>query len=118
MSPVSKGLTSQIGGGICDFCSSQEVFQVYMAEDFTAVQLAAPDGNPVYLNSTGGWAACHECAKLVESAQWDELLERCFDIFNASLPAFVHLSLEEEQELKGMLRSAHEKFRIMRKRAV
>lgn len=118
MSPVSKGLTPQIGRAICDFCSSQEVFQVYMAEDFTAVELAAPDGHPVYLNSTGGWAACHECAKLVESAQWGRLLERCFDTFKASLPAFVHLSVEEEQDLKGILRGAHEQFRKMRTRAV
>jgi hypothetical protein len=118
MSPASKDLDPQIGGAICDFCSSQEVFQVFMAEDFTAVEVATPDGHPVYLNSTGGWAACHECAKLVESARWDELLERCFDTFKASLPAFVHLSAEEEQELKGILRSAHDGFRKLRKRAV
>lgn len=118
MSPVSKDLAPQIGGAICDFCSSQEVYQVFMAEDFTAIQVTAPDGHPVYLNSTGGWAACHECAKLVESAQWNELLERCFDTFKASLPALVHLSAEEEHELKGILRSTHEQFRKMRKRAI
>jgi hypothetical protein len=105
-------------GSICDFCSSREVFQVFMAENFTAAQLAAPDGLPVYLNSTGGWAACRDCARLVETAQWDELLERCFDTFKASLPASVHLSMVEEQELKGILRSAHEQFRQMRKRTV
>lgn len=118
MSANTEGLVPSTGDSICDFCSSQEVFQVYMAEDFTAVELAAPDGNAVYLNSTGGWAACHECAKLVESAQWDELFERCFDTFKASLPAFVHLSAEEEQDLKGILRSTHEQFRKIRKRAI
>jgi hypothetical protein len=118
MSVVSEYLASPTGRAICDFCSSQEVYQVFMAEDFTAVQVTAPDGHPVYLNSTGGWAACHECAKLVESARWDELFERCFDTFKASLPAFVHLSAEEEQELKGILRSAHDGFRKLRKRAV
>ena len=50
MYPVSEGLAQQVGGAICDFCSSQEVFQVSMAWDFTAIQLAAPDGSPVYLN--------------------------------------------------------------------
>lgn len=118
MSAVSEGFTPPIAGPICDFCSSHEVFQVYMAEDFTAVELEAPNGHPVYLNSTGGWAACHECAKLVEAAQWDELLERCFDTFKGSLPACVHLSAQEEQELKGILRGAHEQFRKLRKTAV
>ena len=118
MSPVSEGLAPLIGGAICDFCSSQEVFQVYMAEDFTAVELEASNGHPVYLNSTGGWAACYECAKLVEAARWDELLERCFHTFKASLPAFVYLSKEEEHVLKGLLRGAHEQFRKLRKTAV
>ena len=118
MPAVSEGLVPPIAGAICDFCSSQEVFQVYMAEDFTAVELEAPDGLPVYLNSTGGWAACRGCAKLVEAAQWDELLERCFDTFKGSLPAFVHLSAQDEQELKGILRGAHDQFRKLRKAAV
>ncbi|HLY62555.1 MAG TPA: hypothetical protein VKV95_17575 [Terriglobia bacterium] len=118
MPPVGEGLAPPVVGAICDFCSSQEVFQVYMAEDFTAVELEAPDGSPVFLNSTGGWAACHKCAKLVEAAQWAELLERCFDTFKANLPAPVHLSAREEQELKGILRGAHEQFRKLRKTAV
>ncbi|MHB8655575.1 MAG: hypothetical protein ACYDA9_17025 [Terriglobia bacterium] len=118
MSAVSEGIAPPIGSAICDFCSSQEVFQVFMAEDFTAVKLVSPDGGPVYLNSTGGWAACHECAKLVEAAQWEELLERCFHTFKASLPPFVHLSAQEEQELKGILRGTHEQFRKLRKTAV
>jgi hypothetical protein len=42
MSVVSEGLVPLASGAICDFCSSHEVFQVYMAEDFTAVELAAP----------------------------------------------------------------------------
>src|SRR5437763_37279 len=100
MSTFSEGLAPPIGDAICDFCSSREVFQVYMADDFTAVELEAPAGNPVYLNSTGGWTACHECAKLVEAAQWDELLERCFHTFKASLPPFIYLPKGEEQELK------------------
>jgi len=118
MSAVSEGIAPPVAGAICDFCSSQEVFQVYMAEDFTAVELEAPNGHPVYLNSTGGWAACHQCAKLVEAAKWDKLLERCFDTFKASLPPFVYLSKEEEHALKGLLRGAHEQFRKLRKTAV
>src|SRR5947209_8585201 len=102
MSAVSEGIAPPIGGAICDFCSSPDVFQIYMAEDFTAVELAAPDGNPVCLNSTGGWAACHKCAKLVEAEQWEELLERCFRTFKARLPAFLCLPVEDEGEIKGI----------------
>ncbi len=118
MSVVSERLTSPTGDAICDFCSSHEVFQIYMADDFTAVELVPPDGNPLYLNSTGGWAACCQCAKLVEAEEWDELLERCFQNFTARLPAFVCLTKEEESEIKGILRGAHEGFRKLRKRAV
>lgn len=118
MSAVSVSIAPPIGGAICDFCSSREVFQVYMAEDFTAVELAAPDGSPVYLNSTGGWAACRQCSKLVEAEQWDELVERCLRTFKASLPPFGCLTIEDEGEIKGILRGAHEQFRRLWKRAV
>ena len=117
MSVLTEGLVPPAGGAICDFCSSPEVFQVYMAEDFTAVELVAPDGNPVYLNSTGGWAACCQCAKLVEDEKWGELRERCFRTFKAGLPAFPCLTIEDEREIKGILRGAHEQFRRLRKRA-
>ncbi|HEV2351784.1 MAG TPA: hypothetical protein VG028_18285 [Terriglobia bacterium] len=105
-------------GAFCDSCSFQDVFRIYTAENITAAQLKTPDGLPVYLNSTGGWAACRGCVKLVEAAQWDELLERCFDTFKASQPPFVHLSAQEEEELKGILRGAHEEFRQMQQSAV
>ncbi len=118
MSAVNEDLASPSGGAICDFCSSPEVFQIYMAEDFTAVELTAEDGNPVYLNSTGGWAACCQCAKLVEAAEWDALLERYFQTFTARLPAFVCLTKEEESEIKVILRGAHDGFRKLRKRVV
>jgi hypothetical protein len=118
MSAASEGIAPPIDGAICDFCSSQEVFQVFMAEDFTAVELSAPDGNPVYLNSTGGWTACHNCAKLVEAEQWDELVELCFRTFKSTLPKYHCLTMEDEGEIKGILRGAHEQFRRLRKRAV
>jgi len=102
---------------ICDFCSSQQVFQVYMAEDFMAIELRARDGHPLYLNSTGGWAACRECAVLIEAEKWDDLLERSCQTFKASMPIFLSLTLEEEGEIRRMMRGVHEQFRKLRQQA-
>lgn len=53
----------------CDFCLHPKPTVLFEAEDFEAIKGIAA--------SKGKWAACPECAALVEEAKWDKLADRC-----------------------------------------
>jgi hypothetical protein len=63
---------------ICDFCASPEVLWSYPAADFHV------EGTRL-LGSEGGWAACHECAALIEADDRDGLARRAL----STAPAFM-----------------------------
>ena len=67
--------------GICDFCSSSDLFYGYLASDFTAAEVAVPNVCTFVLNSLGAWLACRECTRLIEQENWEGLLERSFRTF-------------------------------------
>jgi hypothetical protein len=63
----------------CDFCSSPDVVRRYQCMDFDSESKDAGvlyDGVNLDLHSTNYWAACAECAKLVDAEDIDALLER------------------------------------------
>ncbi len=108
--PVSSAL-------ICDFCSSPEVVQAYMAEDFTALEIREAE-NRTRFNSLGAWAACRECAALIEAEGWEALLERSLRTFLASMPPELVLQPEQKGEIRRLLGEAQEQFRKLRKKPV
>lgn len=65
---------------ICDFCSSPAVIWRYPAMDSNpaaALIIQNKDEKElVLLNSEGDWAACEECAVLIEAEDKEGLLER------------------------------------------
>jgi hypothetical protein len=62
---------------ICDFCCSPEVLWSYPAANFHV------EGAP--LASEGGWAACHDCAVLIEADDREGLAQRAL----SSAPKFM-----------------------------
>ena len=63
---------------ICDFCSSPDVLWSYPAANFQV------EGTRV-LASEGGWAACHDCAALIEADDRGGLARRAL----SATPAFM-----------------------------
>ena len=63
---------------VCDFCSSPDVLWSYPAVDFQV------EGTRL-LASEGGWAACHDCATLIEADDRDGLAQRAL----STAPAFM-----------------------------
>ena len=60
--------------GACDFCRTGTAAWVLPVRDF------APSELPQH-TSTGGWAACGECARLIEKDQWNALVRRVVSDF-------------------------------------
>lgn len=55
--------------GHCDFCTAGEPTFVVPAQDFTMPTI--PNGF-----STGDWAACEQCALLIDTARWQSVVHR------------------------------------------
>lgn len=53
--------------GVCDFCRFGSAAWVLPVKDFTT---------PIGTQSGGGWAACDDCAALIERNQWNALIRR------------------------------------------
>jgi hypothetical protein len=51
------------------------------------------------------WAACDQCAKLVDEGRWEELAQRSIDKFPLTLGS------AERGEYLAMLRDVHQRFR-------
>jgi hypothetical protein len=88
---------------LCDFCSGQPVVVAYPCRDFTI--------SDVPVGSTGAWAACADCAQLIDADQRDALAWRAVDRANRNLlvgetgPVPV-----PADELFAWLRTLHELF--------
>jgi hypothetical protein len=70
---------------ICDFCSSKPVVARYHAADFEATPFSA-GAVSFHQMSVGDWAACRECERLIDSSQWDQLVERAVFYFFVNNP--------------------------------
>ncbi len=100
--------------GICDFCSSSDLFYGYLASDFTAAEVAVPDVCTFVLNSLGAWLACRECTRLIEQENWEGLLERSFHTFCETHGPELVLTPEDERAIREFLRHIHAQFRRFR----
>jgi hypothetical protein len=67
--PMPEGWT----GGRCDFCNGEPPTHVLPARDF------AVPGYEEFGESLGDWAACADCAPLIERNQWSALVRRAAD---------------------------------------
>ncbi len=67
----------------CDFCSGFPVVAKYTADDFIAYQVGG-----VSLASTGAWAACRVCERLLDGDRWPELVARVLKTFRENFPEF------------------------------
>ncbi len=91
---------------ICDFCSGLPVVAAYPCRDF------ALDGLPI--GSQGAWAACAECARLIDGDQRDALAWRTWRMADRSLflghtPPLSARGIPEEQGVAS-IRALHALF--------
>ena len=100
--------------GICDFCSSPDLFYGYLACDFTAAEVVVPHVGAFVLNSLGAWLACRECTCLIEDEKWEELLDRSFRTFCETHGPELVLMPEDESVIREFLRHIHVQFRRFR----
>lgn len=77
---------------ICDFCSSPDVVWSYPAADFVLSDTGQA--------SEGAWAACHECAELVQAGDREGLLKRSLSGF----PEFMR------EPVRSHVRELHRRF--------
>lgn len=61
---------------LCDFCSQQPVCWSYPCQDFEF-----PEG----IGSVGAWAACAECARLIDTDQREALAQRAVHVADRNL---------------------------------
>ena len=58
-------------GKLCDFCAAAPVFNLYLCRNFVF------HDRPIFAhNVVGTWAACEQCAALIQTEQWSALVER------------------------------------------
>jgi len=87
---------------LCDFCCDDEPIVSYPAKD-AAIEIPLPGGVMV-LNSVGGWAACRECARLVDTGNKEGLELRTFLSYSLALP------VEDERVMLKAVHEVHELF--------
>jgi len=87
-------------GLICDFCSAPDPKKTYAAHDFEMREL--------HSRSIGDWAACGECAKLIDAGDHEGLLGRAM----ASFPGIETASEDMElfMDLSDAMKYIHESF--------
>jgi hypothetical protein len=64
------------GREMCDFCTAQPTRRLYACRNFMWLK------HVMFAHeSIGAWAACEECARLVDEGKWSELTERALAQF-------------------------------------
>lgn len=96
---------------ICDFCCSFPMHTLYDAPDFETAGFSVPEMGMV-AKSIGHWAACEECAALIDANKWDELTERAVSFFLRKNPWAVNMGVEDQirktyQQLRAVIRRAN-----------
>jgi hypothetical protein len=69
-------------GPVCDFCCEGEPVTGFPCRDFAIVNAEGPNAR-----YDGGWAACRECAELVEADSRERLVDRSVESFIRQYPA-------------------------------
>lgn len=92
---------------ICDFCSEKPVVAGYLQPDYIMAEYQLGP-MPVVANSTGGWSACEECARMVDAGQKEKLAARSAERFYVRHPEMGgHVP---SSMALGLVRSAHAGF--------
>ena len=90
------------GRECCDFCCVESTHKIFACKNFVI-----PDLGPVSHESFGAWAACEECARLVDGGKWSELTERALAQFKR-----IHgYSACEEPFFRERFREIHQLFK-------
>jgi hypothetical protein len=90
------------GRECCDFCTAEPVHRLYACRNFMWLKHAM-----FAHESIGAWAACEECALLVDGGKWAELTERALAQFKS-----IHgYSACEEPFFRERFREIHQLFR-------
>lgn len=87
----------------CDFCCSEDVVENFAARDGMMGTFGMVDHF-----SNGGWAACADCARLVQRKDFDGLEQRIAEEFcrkynvelDTETAAAIHLSVESFKRLR------------------
>jgi hypothetical protein len=90
------------GGECCDFCTAEPIQKLYRCGNFLwQRQSIFPHG------SVGEWAACRECAELIDNEKWNSVTERSLRYFlrKHTVPRYDFPILREQ------FREIHELFR-------
>jgi hypothetical protein len=64
------------GGECCDFCTAEPIQKMYSCANFLW-----QSQNIFSHGSVGEWAACRECAELIDNEKWNSLTERSLRYF-------------------------------------
>jgi hypothetical protein len=96
--------------GICDFCSSPDLFYAYLAYDFSAAAKAAPTPGIHAWSSLRAWLACRECTCLIEVGKWEELLERALLTFHEVCGTELNMTPEDERLIREFFQRLHIQF--------
>lgn len=88
---------------LCDFCSGQPVLWSYPCRDFQF-----PEG----IGSAGAWAACAECARLIDADQREALAQRAVHVADRDLIFGWTGStpITEEESALALMRDLHALF--------
>lgn len=89
----------------CDFCSSRGIVAAYDAADFVTAHTRFIEGH-----SKGGWAACAECAFLIDTGQKVALANRSYDTFFTADPQTQRLDRQQRRKLKREIQRFHDGF--------
>lgn len=94
---------------VCDFCSDPNIVKDYDCTDYV-VPVKGPDGRTVELGSAGKWAACKECAELVDKKDKVGLEQRAFQTMLKRSPWMENDSPEILTGTRNFLHELHQKF--------
>jgi hypothetical protein len=88
---------------VCDFCSAVPIRWLYKCQT-----IITHDGKTTYEHDD--WTACETCAALIESNDWDGLIDRAAKAYYAKHPEDAETAAEVTAALM-MMQSLYESFR-------
>lgn len=96
------------GTPVCDFCSDPRIVTDYDCSDYV-IPVTGPDGKTMKLGSKGKWAACAQCAAIVDRGDQEALLQRSMECLFLKHPEWPREGYVIEGTIK-FLQDLHEEF--------
>jgi len=94
---------------VCDFCSDPRIVKDYDCPDYL-IPVTGPDGRTVELGSAGKWAACQQCAEIIDRGDKTTLMQRALQVFLLKQPSFIKDDPQVVEGTAKFLHDLHEKF--------